>query len=217
MYIAWEGNDGSGKSSCLNSVHQRLDREGLSIECVGEPGGTEMGLELRKVFKKKRDNEVVSPLSEFLILYSARVQLMNNIVIPALKKGVVFSDRTWISSYAYQQHNDSVFFSLHNTIMAGMPKIDAVIHLNVSPEIGLRRASKRGELDRIEGNELAFFDRANERYKSIIPTLTENHLFIDTNDKSETEVANIAYEFVKSLISKPSLPKKDVSFVDFII
>ena len=100
---------------------------------------------------------------------------MVNVVMPALKKGHVLSDRCHAASRAYQLFGsqtvtESEYEAIFNMTMKGVKDIDLLLWLDVDPKLGLMRAKGRGALDRIEMNALDFFYRAREGYQSMIGT-----------------------------------------------
>ena len=101
-FIVIEGLEGAGKSSAIASVVTHLQAKGIQVETVREPGGTPLAESLRDLVKKKWE-EKVSPTTELLLMYASRVQLVDNIIKPALSKNRwVIGDRHDLSSRAYQ-------------------------------------------------------------------------------------------------------------------
>lgn len=189
-FIVIEGLEGAGKSSAIASVVTHLQAKGVSVETVREPGGTPLAESLRALVKQKWD-ECVSPITELLLMYASRVQLIENAVKPALAKHRwVIGDRHDLSSRAYQgggrQLGDELLQQIHAITLADF-KPDLTILLDVDEERGLRRALERGELDRIEEEDLAFFQRTRQTYLNIAaqdPTIVvvdANHPMLDVH------------------------------------
>ncbi|MGD8108994.1 dTMP kinase [Vibrio sp. TRT 21S02] len=168
-FIVIEGLEGAGKSTAIEAVLNCLNRAGIKdIQHTREPGGTDLAEQLRTLIKQEHEGEVLQDMTELLLLYAARVQLVENVIKPALNKGVwVVGDRHDMSSQAYQgggrQLDRHVMTVLKQTTL-GEFKPDLTIYLDIDPRVGLERARGRGELDRIEKMDMSFFDRTRERY-----------------------------------------------------
>lgn len=169
-FIVIEGLEGAGKSSAIASVVTHLQAKGVSVETVREPGGTPLAESLRSLVKQKWA-EKVSATTELLLMYASRVQLVENVIQPALAKHRwVIGDRHDLSSRAYQgggrQLGDELLQHIHAITLADF-KPDLTILLDVDEQRGLKRALERGELDRIEEEDLAFFQRTRQTYLNI--------------------------------------------------
>ena len=144
------------------------------IDCVvfvRETRGKPLVEELRGLLKKGIDGRQVTHNGELLMLYAARVQLVENVIKPALARGAwVVGDRHDLSSQAYQGGGRGLDTQLMSTLrdaVLGDFRPDLTLYLDVTPEIGLQRARARGELDRIEQESLRFFERTRERYLAL--------------------------------------------------
>jgi dTMP kinase len=169
-FVVIEGLEGAGKSSAIANVITHLQAKGIQTEAVREPGGTPLAESLRDLVKKKWDETVV-PTTELLLMYASRVQLVENIIKPHLMDGTwVIGDRHDLSSRAYQgggrQLGDDLLQKLR-AITLGNFYPDLTILLDVDEETGLKRARERGQLDRIEEEDLAFFKRTRQAYLNI--------------------------------------------------
>ena len=101
FFISFEGPEGSGKSSQCKRLAASLRKAGHSVVAVRDPGSTELGRALRRVLLHSRQR--LSPMAEALLFFAGRVQLMNEQILPALRKGkVVITDRFHDSTIAYQ-------------------------------------------------------------------------------------------------------------------
>lgn len=161
-YIVVDGIDGSGKSSICRELSKLAVASHFTVESVCEPGGTEVGKELREIFKKNR-SEVIHPMAEAMIIGAARVQVMTRKILPAIEAGeLVISDRSYQSTLAMQAWayfrrdgdvalRDSVVETVR-TIQKlfpwSVPEFTAIIDVPV--EVAMDRIRARGELDRLE-------------------------------------------------------------------
>ena len=114
---------------------------------------------------------MLQDITELLLMYAARVQLVENVIKPALTRGDwVVGDRHDMSSQAYQGGGRQIAAeTLHNLKQTtlGDFKPDLTLYLDIDPKLGLERARGRGELDRIEKMDISFFERTRERYLQI--------------------------------------------------
>ena len=160
-FIVIEGLEGAGKSSAHQSVVRVLHELGIQdVVFTREPGGTPLAEKLRHLIKHETE-EPVTDKAELLMLYAARVQLVENVIKPALMQGKwVVGDRHDMSSQAYQgggrQLDPHFMLTLKETVLGDFEP-DLTIYLDIDPSVGLARARGRGELDRIEQMDLDFF------------------------------------------------------------
>ncbi|QWZ82521.1 MULTISPECIES: dTMP kinase [Aeromonas] len=167
-FIVIEGLEGAGKSSAVRYVTEYLQRHGINrIECTREPGGTPLAERMRAIVKEVH-NERLTIEAELLLMYASRVQLVETRIKPALADGVwVVGDRHDLSSQAYQGGGRGIDAQLIGAIkqaVLGNFKPDLTLYLDIDPALGLQRARHRGELDRIELEQLSFFERTRTRY-----------------------------------------------------
>lgn len=167
-FIVIEGLEGAGKSSAVRYVTDYLQRHGIDrIECTREPGGTPLAERMRAIVKEVHDERLTIE-AELLLMYASRVQLVETRIKPALADGVwVVGDRHDLSSQAYQGGGRGIDAQLIGAIkqaVLGNFKPDLTLYLDIDPALGLQRARHRGELDRIELEQLSFFERTRTRY-----------------------------------------------------
>ncbi|VEI75026.1 Thymidylate kinase [Mannheimia haemolytica] len=167
-FIVIEGLEGAGKTTAHQVILKELEQAGITdVVMTREPGGTPLAEKLRHLIKHETE-EPVSDKAELLMLYAARVQLVENVIKPALAEGKwVLGDRHDMSSQAYQGGGRKLDRHLLETLkesVLGTFEPDLTIYLDLDPVIGLERARGRGELDRIEQQSLDFFYRTRERY-----------------------------------------------------
>lgn len=170
QFIVIEGLEGAGKTTAISTVKHWLEQQGHPVVQTREPGGTPLAEQIRTLVKSVQQ-EVVAPATELLLMYAARVQLVSTVIQPALAAGQwVLGDRHDLSSRAYQgggrQIPDSLIDSIRLAVL-GDVRPDLTLYLDIDPALGLERARARGELDRIEQEQLAFFQRTRARYLQI--------------------------------------------------
>ncbi|MCU5775429.1 dTMP kinase [Erwiniaceae bacterium BAC15a-03b] len=168
-FIVIEGLEGAGKTTAREAIVEVLQQHGIrELVFTREPGGTPLAEKLRDLIKQGIEGEKVTDKAELLMLYAARVQLVDTVIKPALARGAwVVGDRHDLSSQAYQGGGRGLDRQLMETLRAtalGDFTPDLTLYLDVTPEIGLQRARARGELDRIEQESLNFFIRTRQRY-----------------------------------------------------
>lgn len=170
-YIVIEGLEGAGKTTARDVIVDTLKTLGVGdMVFTREPGGTLLAEKLRSLVLDIRSvgDEVITDKAEVLMFYAARVQLVETVIKPALASGKwVIGDRHDLSTQAYQGGGRGIDQTLLTTLrdaVLGDFRPDLTLYLDVTPEVGLKRARARGELDRIEQESLGFFNRTRARY-----------------------------------------------------
>ena len=194
-FITVEGLEGAGKSTAINAILATLKESGVAeVVNTREPGGTVLAEKMRSLVKEEHEGEKLQDMTELLLMYAARVQLVENVIKPALAEGKwVLGDRHDMSSQAYQgggrQIDRKTMTSLKETTLGDF-KPDLTLYLDLDPRVGLERARGRGELDRIEKMDISFFDRTRERYLEIAEK-DESVLVINAEQEIEQVAADI--------------------------
>ncbi|MDT3411737.1 dTMP kinase [Kosakonia cowanii] len=196
-YIVIEGLEGAGKTTARDVIVDTLKTLGVGdMVFTREPGGTLLAEKLRSLVLDIRSvgDEVITDKAEVLMFYAARVQLVETVIKPALASGSwVIGDRHDLSTQAYQGGGRGIDQTLLTTLrdaVLGDFRPDLTIYLDVTPEVGLKRARARGELDRIEQESLDFFNRTRARYLELAaqdPSIRT----IDATQSLEEVVADI--------------------------
>ena len=170
-YIVIEGLEGGGKTTGSKVVVDTLKSLGVAdMVFTREPGGTQLAEKLRSLVLdiKSVGDEVITDKAEVLMFYAARVQLVETVIKPALAEGKwVIGDRHDLSTQAYQGGGrgiDQTMLATLRDAVLGDFRPDLTLYLDVTPEVGLKRARARGELDRIEQESFDFFNRTRARY-----------------------------------------------------
>lgn len=198
-FIVIEGLEGAGKTTARQVIVDTLRENGITdLVYTREPGGTPLAEKLRTLIKDGIDGETVTDKAEVLMLYAARIQLVDNVIKPALARGQwVIGDRHDLSSQAYQGGGRGIdrklMESLRDTVLGDFYP-DFTLYLDLPPETGLARARSRGELDRIEQESLDFFRRTRARYLE----LAESDPRIVTVDASQS-IDNV-YQSIRTAV-----------------
>jgi len=204
LFISVEGIEGAGKSTALESVQQSLANAGTKHIQTREPGGTPFAEEIRALLLKPRDEIVVSE-SELLLMYASRVQHVEKLIIPNLEKGVhVVTDRFNDATFAYQgggrQIDPSLIKQLDQLCLKGF-KPDLTILLDLPVEVGLDRATKRGEKDRIEVEKISFFEAVRSAYLELANNDSQRFSVIDATQSPE-KVKQDILKVINELLTK---------------
>ncbi|HLT97536.1 MAG TPA: dTMP kinase [Acidimicrobiia bacterium] len=188
-YIAIEGADGAGKSTIAAAVVDRLRAAGRSVRLVREPGGTEIGEEIRRLLLHGSE---MSPWTEALLFAAQRAQLVDEVVGPALEAGdLVVSDRSYFSSLAYQGEARGLGVeavrSINEAGLAGVVP-DLVVVLWLDPDVALARQE---ELDRIGAVGEEFQRLVANSYRKLAEAEPERVRLVDADRPVEAIVDEI--------------------------
>jgi len=167
--ITLEGGEGAGKSTVLETVRARLAARGIDVLVTREPGGTPAGEAIRSVLLDPGLKGLCAE-TELLLMFASRAQLVREVVLPALAAGRwVLSDRFTDASFAYQGGGRGQpierIAELERWAAAGLqPHLTLLLDLPVAD--GMRRANGRGSADRIEMENVDFFERVRAAYRA---------------------------------------------------
>ncbi|RLA47929.1 MAG: dTMP kinase [Gammaproteobacteria bacterium] len=190
-FITVEGTEGVGKSTNISCIEQWLSSKGIEFITSREPGGTELGEEIRGLLLGHRSTPV-DDMAELLLVFSARAQHLSEKILPALNKGIwVLCDRFTDATFAYQGSGRGLDTGLINTLAEMVQKQlqpDLTLMLDIDPEIGLARVDGRGERDRFESQEIAFFERVRQGYRKQIARQPARFRVIDAS-QTQKQVA----------------------------
>ena len=196
-YIVIEGLEGAGKTTARDVVVETLRELGINdLLFTREPGGTVLAEKLRSLVLdiKSVGDEVITDKAEVLMFYAARVQLVDSVIKPALAKGQwVIGDRHDLSTQAYQGGGRGIDCQMLATLrdaVLGNFRPNLTIYLDVTPEVGLKRARARGDLDRIEQESLNFFNRTRARYLELAAA-DDSIITIDATQSLEKVMSDI--------------------------
>jgi dTMP kinase len=163
-FVTVEGIDGAGKSSHLESLADWFRARGHEVLSTREPGGTPLAERLRALFL----SEPMDALSEALLVFAARRDHLQQVIVPALQRGsVVICDRFTDATFAYQGagrgFDGGVLTQLEAWVQEGLQP-DLTLWLDVAPEVAASRRAAAREADRFERLDLEFFARVRVGY-----------------------------------------------------
>ncbi|URJ33065.1 dTMP kinase [Candidatus Blochmannia vicinus] len=199
-FITIEGLDGAGKTTVVYRITKYLNKCGIvNVVTTREPGGTPVADLLRVLIKYGGPiNDPIDSISELLMIYTARFQLIKNVIKPALSKGYwVIGDRYDLSSQAYQGGGRGVDMLLLHALSNKVTSIlypDLIFYLDISPELSISRIKNRIMLDCFEQESLIFFARVRSCYKKLASE-KKNVIMIDASQSLE-KVSAIIYRYL---------------------
>lgn len=170
MFISFEGTEGVGKTTLIRKIHEHLIEQGQDIVLTREPGGTPMAEQIRSLLLSVNHEESMSNDTELLLMYAARAQHLQQVIVPALAAGkTVLCDRFTDASFAYQCAGRGLSKEklqlLNANFVSHMP--DITFWLDAPTELGMSRACARGALDRFEQEKAAFFEKVRSGYQEL--------------------------------------------------
>ena len=189
MFITLEGPDGSGKSMQIPVLAEFIRSQGYEVLTTRDPGGTNIGDQIRQVIMKL-GNTSMHPRTEILLFCAARAQIVEEVLRPALQRGVVvISDRYADSTLAYQGYGHGVDLEELTRLLkftTGGLRPDLTLLLDVDAETGLRRRqTSGGEWNRLDAYALSFHKRVREGYHQLAAAEPERWRTIDASQTPE--------------------------------
>ena len=199
-FITFEGPEGSGKSTQIRLLAERLGKTGMDVLCSREPGGTPTGEAIRNILQHDAVDEPLAARAELLLFTASRAQLMSQVILPALADGIwVLCDRFIDSTMAYQgfaRGMDIDTLDRINDFAVAGRKPDLTILLDLDVERGFERLAKRyadgsGSADRFEREGRDFHLRVREGYHTLAAREPERFAVVDTDRPIEMVSADI--------------------------
>ena len=182
-FITLDGIDGAGKSTNLAVMKAWFEKHKLPVLFTREPGGTPAGEALREILLNPATQ--VSLRTETLLMFAARQQHLETVILPALKNGThVVSDRFTDATFAYQGGGRGVPLQDIATLehwVQGDFRPDLTLLLDVPLEVSMARINQTREKDRFEQEEVEFFNRVREVYLQRANEQPERYVVIDSS------------------------------------
>ena len=176
LFITFEGNEGSGKSTQVPLLVERLREWGHTVKVFREPGGTPIGEEIRHTLKHSHSNAAMTSEAELLLMNASRAQLVREVIRPALARGeIIVCDRFYDSTTAYQGYGRQLDLATVKHIIdlaVGDTRPDLTLFLKVPQSVSEERLRSRQSTmpfirDRMEEADRAFFERVAKGYEAI--------------------------------------------------
>ena len=205
--ISFEGSEGSGKSTQIAALAKHLKLLGREVLTTREPGGTEIGEQIRNIIVHNSKGDEMCPETEVFLFAAARAQLVREVIAPALLDGrVVLSDRFLDSSTVYQgiaRNLGSDPVQQINRFAVGTVMPDLTIVLDVPTEVSLERIRLRASdlPDRMERENAEFFSKVREGYLFLAKSMPQRFVVID-GTQSEAAVEKQVWAAVQKLIAQ---------------
>lgn len=209
LFITFEGNEGSGKSTQMRILVERLRNEGYAVLESQEPGGSPIGLKIRSLLLDPANHEM-SPTTEMLLMFAARAQNVDQWIRPALAAGtIVVSDRFTDSTLAYQGAGRGlgaeVVLDIDRVACRGLVP-DLTICVDIDVEEGLQRAHSRNRQNetnetRLDEETVEFYRKARAAYHRLAEDDASRFNLVNGSPSQET-VAEAVWELVSQRLSR---------------
>lgn len=183
--ISFEGSEGSGKSTQIARLAEHLQKKSREVVATREPGGTEIGEQIRNIIVHNSKGDEMTPETELLLFTAARAQLVRQVIAPALLRGaVVLSDRYLDSTTVYQGIARNLApgpVSAINQFAVGNVMPDLTIVIDVPTEVSLARLRQRASdlPDRMERENVSFYEKVREGYLLLAKQWPERVVVLD--------------------------------------
>jgi len=209
LFITFEGPEGSGKSTQLRMLGKKLRGQNFTVLETAEPGGTPIGLQIRRVLLDTKNQELC-PTAELLLMFAARAQNIDQAILPALAAGqLVLCDRFTDSTLVYQGVarglGAEVVYELDRIACRGLVP-DLTLAIDIEVEAGLARAHHRNERTqdvetRLDEQSLEFHRKVREAYLQLAEDEPKRVKLID-GSREAAEVAQAVWSAVQLLLAK---------------
>ena len=211
--ISFEGSEGSGKSTQIAHLAQHLQDAKLDVISTREPGGTEIGEQVRNIIVHNSKGDEMCAETELLLFAAARAQLVREVIAPALLRGAyVLSDRYLDSSTVYQGIGRNLAMGPVNQInrfAVGNVMPDLTIVIDVPTSVSLARIRQRASdlPDRMERENIDFYEKVRVGYLVLAKGMPERFVVIDGN-KREDVIEKLVWAAVQERLVSIAKPKR---------
>tara|TARA_B110001454_G_scaffold28259_2_gene27656 strand:- start:11753 stop:12373 length:621 start_codon:yes stop_codon:yes gene_type:complete len=195
-FITIEGSEGVGKSTNIEFISKYLNSRDITTLETREPGGTKIAEEIRQLLLTTK-GETVPEIAELLLFFAARSFHVENLIKPAINQGhYVICDRFSDATVAYQGYGRGFNIQDINTIASWVHEKmqpDLTILLDAPAEIGMQRAKQRGTMDRMESEDISFYERVRNGYLTLASEHKERFVVIDASQALKSVQTEIAF------------------------
>jgi dTMP kinase len=207
VFITFEGGDGSGKSTQMRLLAERLRREGREVIETVEPGGTRIGAQIRRILLDSA-NQDLRATPELLLYFASRAQNVEELILPALERGaIVLSDRFTDSSMAYQGYarglGEEAVLALDRVACHGLvPDLTLLIDIELVTSLARARERQLSRSEtRMDEQAAEFHHKVRAAYRTMAAGEPQRFRLIDGRADVET-VARAVWEAVRPLVSQ---------------
>lgn len=204
LLITFEGGEGAGKTTLIESIHQHLTEEGYPVTSTKEPGDSPLGKHIRELLLHKHEISI-SNRAKLLLFLADRAQHIEELIGPKLKEHeIILCDRFTDSSLAYQGAEgdfDEDILQLICSFATSDLIPDLTFFLDLDPQVGLKRIHKTNqELDRIESEKLSFHEKVRNGFLALAEEETERFVILDASESPE-EVSKTAIKAMEKRLN----------------
>lgn len=195
LLISFEGSEGCGKSTQIGEIAARFEEAGFEVIVTREPGGTDIGEDIRHLLMHAASADAMTPEAELLLFAASRAQLVRETIAPAIKAGkIVLCDRYLDSTTVYQGVGRQIAAEpvhMINQFAVGDVLPDITIVIDVPAEVGFQRIRHRANdmPDRMESETIDFYKKVREGYLYLAQSMPERFIVVD-GTKTAGRVAN---------------------------
>ena len=209
LFITLEGTEGSGKSTQIALLAERIRQQRRTVRTLREPGGTPVGEEIRHTLKHSAQSQAMTPETELLLMNASRAQLVREIIRPALAADeVVLCDRFYDSTTAYQGYGRGLPLDLVRTMVdfavgESRPHLTLLLHIPLSVSEARRASRGTGQVtqwDRMEEADRGFFERVEQGYMAIAAAEPKRVRLIEATQDTE-QVSAAIWSHVQPLLA----------------
>ena len=207
IFITLEGPDGSGKSTITRLLSEYLKEKGQDVVTTRETGGTKISEDIRTIILDSK-NTSMSNVTEALLYAASRAQHVSQKIAPAIEEGkIIICDRFVLSSLVYQGIGRGLgvdkIKAINDFAIQGVEP-DLILFFDISPEIALKRKTRRNQGDRLEREKLDFHQKVYEGYLSLIEIYEGKIKVIDATKTKEN-----TFEQVRAIVDNLLEKKKE--------
>ena len=201
LFITIEGGEGTGKTTVMSKVVEKLEKDGLDILKTRNPGGTEIGKEIRSIVLSKEDKNM-SEICEVLLFAADRAQQVQELIIPNITDKIIICDRFFDSSIVYQGIMGNMgidkVYELNMVATKGLVP-DLTLLFDLNPIIGQQRiaSNKDREVNRFDMKSLEYHQKVRNAYLEVANKFKDRIVIVDASRTVEEIVAEV-YEIIKN-------------------
>jgi dTMP kinase len=190
LFVTFEGGEGAGKTTLIRNLEKELTKNGHAVSVTREPGGTQLGHQIRDMLLHQKDKISISPMAELNLFLADRAQHIEEFIKPALRDGkIVLCDRFNDSTIAYQGFGRGLGFEKVEQLCLGtcqgfLPEL--TFFLDLDPQIGFERTRLEQRVpDRLELEKQAFHDKVRQGFLTIAKKDAQRVVVLDASQTSE--------------------------------